>query len=235
MSLLRRFFSPLTAVGALLVLTALAAMTLVVGAQVTTSPSVTGVPAPQSAVAITGGSINGTAIGATTTSTGAFSTLSSTSTTTFSGVTTGTNADFVCMAAGGVLTLQTSACTISSVRFKTDIELYQDAALAAVRLLHPVAFNMKPMGQANPDPNFGHRQIGLLAENVAAVDPRMAIYEDDGKTPKSYRQEAVIALLVKAIQEQQTEILELRRTVRNLAGGAIYTRKTDTATGSASP
>ena len=46
--------------------------------QVTTTPSTTGVPAPQSAVAITGGSINGTPIGATTASTGAFTTLSAT-------------------------------------------------------------------------------------------------------------------------------------------------------------
>jgi hypothetical protein len=224
---LRSLFSPLVLVGALLVLSAMAAMTLSIGAQVTTNPNVTGVPAPQSAVAITGGTISGTSVAATT--------LSSTSTTTFSGVTTGTNADFVCMAAGGVLTLQTSSCTISSIRFKTDVELYQDAALAAVRLLHPVAFNMKPQGAPNPDPNFGTRQIGLLAENVAAVDPRMAIYERDGKTPKSYRQEALIALLVKAIQEQQLEILSLRRTVQGLTNGTVYTRKTDTATSSVSP
>lgn len=43
-------------------------------AQVTTNPGITGVAAPQSAVAITGGTINNTPIGATTPSTGAFTT-----------------------------------------------------------------------------------------------------------------------------------------------------------------
>ena len=48
-------------------------------AQVTTNPGATGVPAPQSAVAITGGTINSTPIGATTPSTGAFTTITGTS------------------------------------------------------------------------------------------------------------------------------------------------------------
>lgn len=47
-------------------------------AQVTTNPGVTGVSASQSSVAITGGTINGTPIGATTPSSGAFTTLSAT-------------------------------------------------------------------------------------------------------------------------------------------------------------
>lgn len=47
-------------------------------AQVTTNPSVSGVPAPQSNVAITGGTINGTPIGGTTPAAGAFTTVSAT-------------------------------------------------------------------------------------------------------------------------------------------------------------
>lgn len=56
-------------IAALLLLPALAL------AQVTTNPGVTGVPPPQSAVAITGGTINGATIGATTPTTGAFTTI----------------------------------------------------------------------------------------------------------------------------------------------------------------
>lgn len=44
-------------------------------AQVTTAPSVSGVPAPQSSVSITGGTIDGVAIGQTTQATGAFTTI----------------------------------------------------------------------------------------------------------------------------------------------------------------
>jgi len=118
---------------------------------------------------------------------------------TFSGLGTGTNADFVCLSATGVLLVQTTACTISSMRFKRDIAPLEGDALARVNALNPVAFNMKDA--PNADPNYDKRQIGLMAENVAAVDPRMAIYEDDGVTPKSYRQESIIAALVAAVKE----------------------------------
>ena len=133
---------------------------------------------------------------------------------TFSGVTTGTNADFVCMATGGVLTLQTSACTISSARFKDHIVRYRSRASAAIDALEVASFTMRPRELPNKDPNFGTRQVGLIAENVAEVAPECAIYEDDMRTPKSYRQECVIALLVKATQEQQAKIARLEQRLR---------------------
>ncbi len=128
------------------------------------------------------------------------------------GITTGTNADFLCRAADGTVTLQTSACTISSMRFKENIFPVDDHdAISIINRLQPVAFNMRPMEKPNADPNFDKRQLGLTAENVAAVDPRMAIYENDGTTPKSYRQEAVIAALVGAIHDLKAEIDELKK------------------------
>ena len=128
----------------------------------------------------------------------------------FPGVTTGTNADFVCMAAGGVLTLQTTACTISSMRFKNLIDGYRFGALDTLTRLEPIVFTMKPMEKPNPDANYDRPQIGLSAENVAAIEPRCAIYEDDGVTPKSYRQECLIAVLVAGMQAQQREIEALK-------------------------
>ena len=112
---------------------------------------------------------------------------------------TGTNADFLCLGSGNVVLIQASACTISSMRFKKDPGPIGGDALARIVALEPIAFTMKDA--PNADPNFARRQLGLTAENVAAVDPRMAIYEDDGVTPKSYRQEAVIAALVAAVKE----------------------------------
>ena len=128
---------------------------------------------------------------------------------TLSGVTTGTNADFVCMAAGGVLTLQTSSCTISSKRFKDDLGLMKIDALNEILSLKPSFFKMKPMASENKDINFMRPQYGLYAEDVAKVDPALAIYEQDGITPKSYRETAVISVLIGAVQEQQREILYL--------------------------
>ncbi len=133
---------------------------------------------------------------------------------TLSGITTGTNADFLCLSAGGVVLLQTSACTISSMRFKDIKGPLTGKAMAEVMALHPLTFTMKPGETPNPDPNYGRLQIGLTAENVARVDHRLAIFEDDGVTPKSYRQEAIIALLIKAMQEQQAEISDLKRRMR---------------------
>jgi len=141
-------------------------------------------------------------------------TVSSAQQITLPGVTTGTNADFVCMSAGNILTLQTTACTISSRRYKMNIQPLESRAVDLVGKLEPVAFNMREDAIPNPDRNFPRRQIGLIAENVADADPRLAIYDDDGVTPKSYRQEAVIAVLVKAVQEQQREIDALKRAMR---------------------
>lgn len=140
-------------------------------------------------------------------------TISNTGVITFPQVTTGTNADFLCMSSGNMLTLQTSACTISSRRFKENIAPLTGSALRKIGALRPVVFNMIELEHPNADNNYGRTQVGLLAENVAAVDPKLAIYEQDGTTPKSYRQEALLALAIKAIQEQQLEINALKRSL----------------------
>ncbi len=128
------------------------------------------------------------------------------------GITTGTNADFLCLSATGVVLLQTTACTISSIRFKENIfPVGEHDALSIIERLQPVAFNMRAGERPNADSNFGKRQLGLTAENVAEVDPRMAVYEDDGVTPKSYRQEAVIAALVGAVRDLKSEFEAYKR------------------------
>ena len=93
------------------------------------------------------------------------------------------------------------------------IRALTDWAIGEIGRLQPVSFRMKAADYLNGDPNFHSMQIGLIAENVAAVDPRCTIYEDDMKTPKSYRPECITALLVKASQEQQQEIVTLRKQV----------------------
>jgi hypothetical protein len=124
---------------------------------------------------------------------------------------TGTNADFLCLSAAGVFLLQGSACTISSMRFKNLIGDYKrGGALDTIAHLQPIVFTMKPGERPNPDKNYERPQIGLSAENVAAIEPRCAVYEDDGTTPKSYRQECLIAVLVAAVQSQQREIEVLK-------------------------
>lgn len=122
-------------------------------------------------------------------------------------VTTGTNADFACFAAGGVITLQSTACTISSRRYKENILPLSETALDELMQLNPVQFNKKEMNSTpNKDRNFGKTELGFIAEDIADLDPRLAIYEDDLTTPKSYRQEGIQSLIVKSVQIQQKEI-----------------------------
>ena len=112
---------------------------------------------------------------------------------------TGANADFLCLSAANVILIQASACTISSLRFKENVEDMTDSALGLLTQLEVASYSLKDTG--NKDPNATTRQTGLIAENVAKIAPECAIYEDDMTTPKSYRQECVIALLVKGEQE----------------------------------
>lgn len=114
-------------------------------------------------------------------------------------LTTGTNADFLCLNAGGGILIQNTACTISSLRFKPDWKPYTDIAITKLAQMDVGTFHVQT--GPNADPNAQSLQAGLSAESVAAIAPECAVYENDMKTPKSYRQECVIALLVKAIQE----------------------------------
>ena len=171
---------------------------------------VTGVSVSSTTTSInTAANTNNTNIGTgTNTGTVTLGNASNLGKTVLAGITTGTNADFLCLSAGGVVLLQTSACTISSARFKKDIFPVSDkSSLDDVLKLRPVSFTMK---EANRDPNSRLPQIGLVAEDVASVDPKLAIYEDDLTTPKSYRQEAVIARLVGAIHELNAANDDLR-------------------------
>jgi len=140
--------------------------------------------------------MDGIAIGSSTPAAGTFTTLKATR------LTTGTAADTVCMASGGEFIIQATACTNSSRRFKEHIKAFKEDALSDISLLSVMSFNLKQQDETpNRDPNFATDQVGLLAEDVARVMPKCALYENDMKTPKSYRQECVIAYLVKGTQE----------------------------------
>ena len=114
------------------------------------------------------------------------------------GLSTGTNADTVCLSAAGVVLIQAAACTISSARFKRDMKRAEFDAIDAINHLNVDTFWYKAK---NRDPNGNTQQMGLIAENVARVFPVCAEYEPDMKTPKSYKPECMIALLVKGMQQ----------------------------------
>lgn len=113
----------------------------------------------------------------------------------------------VCWGTGGQLTYDpTLGCLTSSARFKRDI-VDLDAGLAEVMRMRPVSFvyTNNPADKA--------RQVGLIAEEVNAVDPRLVGYEPDGITPRGVRYAEYTAMLTKAIQQQQAQIDALKATI----------------------
>lgn len=109
---------------------------------------------------------------------------------------------------GNVNVDTTTTCLASDGRLKMNVEPL-DAGLSEVMKLKPVSYELKP--QFNPT-HLG-RQVGLVAQDVIKVDPRLAsVYQSgpDAGTPSGVRYEQLTAVLIKAIQEQQHEIDELK-------------------------
>lgn len=105
---------------------------------------------------------------------------------------------------GGSLSIDTTvACLSSTRRVKQAIEPL-DTGLSAVMRMHPVSYDLKP--EFNPA-HLG-RQVGLVAEEVQAIDPRLVALDDEGQ-PRGVRYMQMTAVLVKAIQQQQREIYAL--------------------------
>jgi hypothetical protein len=114
----------------------------------------------------------------------------------------------VCSGTGGLLTVDTTTtCLLSSMRFKKDIES-SPYGLAEVMKMQPRTFYYKD--DRNGDVNLKRQQIGFIAEEMVNVVPDLVALEKDGKTPKSVAYQNLTAVLVKAVQEQQHEIDDLK-------------------------
>ena len=118
------------------------------------------------------------------------------------------NGIFVTVGAGGKLGFQ-----MSSRRYKDDIKP-MDKASEAVFALKPVSFRYK--GEIDPSrtPDFG-----LIAEDVATVNPDLVARDEDGKIV-TVRYQAVNTMLLneflkehKKVEEQQATIADLKSTV----------------------
>jgi uncharacterized coiled-coil protein SlyX len=99
----------------------------------------------------------------------------------------------------------------SSKRYKKDIAT-MDKASDAILSLRPVTFHYKTDTTGTP-------QFGLIAEEVAKVDPALVLPDKEGK-PYTVRYDAVNAMLLneflkehKKVEEQQAMITELTSTV----------------------
>lgn len=98
----------------------------------------------------------------------------------------------------------TTTCLLSDGRLKMNVSPL-DVGIDEVMKLNPVSYELKP--EVNPS-HLG-RQVGLIAQDVMAVDPRLAATYQSGPnegTPSGVRYEQMVALLVKAMQEQEHKI-----------------------------
>lgn len=98
---------------------------------------------------------------------------------------------------------------LSSQRYKADIKP-MDNASEAIFTLKPVTFRYKQ----EFDPK-GVPQFGLVAEEVAKVNPDLVVPDAEGK-PRSVRYEAVNAMLLNEFLKQHRKMQEQTATVADL-------------------
>jgi len=93
---------------------------------------------------------------------------------------------------------------VSSERFKKDIASMQKTS-EAILALRPVTFHYRTDAGNTP-------QFGLIAEEVAKVNPALVLPDKEGK-PYTVRYDAVNAMLLNEFLKEQRTVNELRATV----------------------
>jgi hypothetical protein len=101
---------------------------------------------------------------------------------------------------------------VSSERFKDEVKP-MDKASEAILALKPVTFRYKH----ELDPK-GIPQFGLVAEEVAKVNPDLVAPDDKGK-PFTVRYEAVNAMLLNEFLKEHREVQELKKQVAAFTAG----------------
>ena len=123
-------------------------------------------------------------------------------------LTTGNNANAV-LTSEGLLRRSTS-----SLRYKKDIA---DATwgLTEVKQLRPITFKSNTTGEFADDKTYG----GLIAEEVHDIGLTEFVEYNDSNEPDALHYGNMVALLTKAIQEQQELIETLTARIETLEGG----------------
>jgi len=95
----------------------------------------------------------------------------------------------------------------SSKRRKTNIKTL-DGALGKIQRLRGVSYHSEITSK---------HEIGLVAEEVGEVIPEAVDYEENGKDARGLDYSRLVAVLIEAVKEQQTQIETLKAEVQNLA------------------
>ena len=111
--------------------------------------------------------------------------------------TDGTNQTVCYVAATGELIDETTtACAVSSAKYKNDIKKLNLNSLDLISQLRPVSYSY------NEDVpyDFQNKLYGFVAEEVAKVEPHLAEYGIDGN-PRTLDDRGILALVVDSIQK----------------------------------
>jgi hypothetical protein len=111
---------------------------------------------------------------------------------------TGTGDVNVCWTTAGKFT-EGSVCGTSLAIYKQNIQPVEHG-LDYVMRMRPVTFDWKKDGKSD---------LGLIADEVAAIDPLMGAYRANGDL-YNFKDRAVLATLIKAVQEIETQIQGLK-------------------------
>ena len=109
----------------------------------------------------------------------------------------------------------------SSGRFKREIKP-MDKASQAILELRPVTFHYKSHKTDTP-------QFGLIAEEVAKVNPDLVIYDSDGK-PYTVRYDAVNAMLLNEFLKEHCKVEQQQATITALKSRVAQQQKDSQAT-----
>jgi len=101
---------------------------------------------------------------------------------------------------------------VSSRRFKEQIKP-MDEASTALYALKPVTFHYKKAIDPTQTLDFG-----LIAEEVAAVNPELAVRDREGKI-SDYRHDAVNAMLLNEFLKEHQKVEQLEKQVEKLTAG----------------
>lgn len=104
----------------------------------------------------------------------------------------------------------------SSRRYKQDIVPLPESVAERVLDLQPIRYRSKA---AADDPNL--LWYGLIAEDVADVDPRLAVYDDQGR-PDGVQYERVGVLLLGVVKHQQQQIHLLEFALAGVFALSLY-------------
>lgn len=120
----------------------------------------------------------------------------------------------ICISSVNQLINDSVACIVSARRFKQNIKPL-DSSLGELLKFQPVSFFYKPEfnGNYQSNPNYNGEQVGLIADDVQKIDPRLTTIELSGEEKgmvQSVRYQNITAIIIGAVQEQQKEILDLQ-------------------------